>query len=137
MSDRRRNGLAAQGATRIIVIMKSARLLPALGLLLWAQGAEAQRLPTRAQVESAVNAWFACHAGTDCGEPFRRRLSRSRCLRQPRDRDHPRRILCLFSGVNIGGGAATTHFRNDCVYMMPNRNGRWQVSSIPDADVCE
>ena len=113
-------------------------LLPALALFGWTSAAEARRLPNRAQVEIAVNAWFACPAGTiECGPPFRRRLSRSHCMRLPADNGIPGRILCLFSGVTIGGGAPTSRFRNDCVYMMPARRRGWRVSSIPDADVCE
>lgn len=112
-------------------------LLPALALLGWTSAAEARRLPDRAQVEQAVNAWFACAAGAECGPPFRRQLSQSRCLRLPPDNGIPGRILCLFSGMNIGGGAPTSRFHNDCVYMMPDRRGGWRVSSIPDADVCE
>lgn len=113
-------------------------LLSAVALFGWTVGAEARRLPNRAQVEIAVNAWFACPAGTaECGPPFRRRLSRSHCLRLPPDNGIAGRILCLFSGINIGGGAPTSRFSNDCVYMMPARRRGWRVSSIPDADVCE
>ncbi|HYD13388.1 MAG TPA: hypothetical protein VEC11_11125 [Allosphingosinicella sp.] len=113
-------------------------LLPAAALFLWSGAAEARRLPDRAQVERAVNAWFACRAGPDCaGWPaYRRQLTRSRCYRLPGEEAYPGRILCIFSGVDHREGRPASPFRNDCAYLMPTRRG-WQVSSIPDADVCE
>lgn len=117
---------------------RALQLLPALALLGWAASADARAMPNRAQIERAVNAWFACHTGPDCtGYPaFRRRLTSARCIRLPWDQTHPGRILCLFSGVDSQQGRPDSRFRNDCVYMMPNRRG-WEVSSIPDADLCE
>lgn len=111
-------------------------LLPALVLLGDAAAAEARRLPHRAVVERAVNAWFACRPGQDCHDlpSFHRRLTSSRCQRLG-DPVYPGRILCVFSGFNLEGRRRPVRFRNDCVYLMPIRRG-WVVSSIPDADMC-
>lgn len=125
---------------RALIILLVNRAWPpllALALTGWAAPAAAQqRLPTRAQVEAAVNAWFACPAGTECSDALRRRLTASRCQRLPSDSSNAGRILCTFSGMNVGGNVASTRFRNDCVYMMPAPRGGWRVSAIPDADMC-
>jgi hypothetical protein len=116
--------------------MKRLWCLSASALLLaWSPAAEARSLPDRAQVERAVNLWFACRGGAECGSPVRRRLTRSRCRRLPVDQLNPGRILCVFSGVNLSGGGRPGQFRGDCVYLVPARRG-WRVSSFPDADMC-
>jgi hypothetical protein len=118
--------------------MKLALLSISASVLLgWASAADARPLPDRAQVERAVNAWYACHVYRECaGMPaYRRRLTRSRCYRLPVEEGYPGRILCVFSGVDTVGGRPPSRFRNDCVYLMPTRRS-WRVSSIPDADVC-
>lgn len=113
-------------------------LLPVLALLNWAVPAEARRLPDRGQVERAVNAWHGCRAGRDCaGVPApHRRLTRSRCFRLPRDDTYPGRILCTFSGIQDIAGRPAAPFRGECAYLMPTGRG-WEVSAIPDADMCE
>lgn len=113
-------------------------LVPALALFCWTVPADAQRLPDRAQVERAVNAWHGCPAAHDCaGVPASyRRLTWSRCLRLPHDGINPGRILCTFSGTLRVAGRPATPFRGECVYLMPARRG-WAVSAIPDADLCE
>jgi hypothetical protein len=118
---------------------RGVRLLAgALTLLGWSAAAEARPLPDRMQVERAVNAWYACHVDRECaGMPaYGRRLTRSRCYRLPVEEGYPGRILCVFSGVDTVAGRPPSRFRNDCAYLMPTRRS-WQVSSIPDADVCE
>jgi hypothetical protein len=117
--------------------MKAWRLLPSLALLGWPAGAEARRLPTRAQVERAVDAFFACRV--ECGglRPFHRRLTSARCSPDDGQRG---RVMCAYSGYNIGGdnirGARRPpqRFRHDCAYLMPARRG-WVM--IGAAEFCE
>lgn len=119
--------------------MTTALLLAVASTLIgWTSASEVRRLPDRTQVERAVNAWHSCRTGPDCTgtAAFRRQLTRSRCNRLLADEFHPGRILCIFSGVDRRAGRPGSPFRNDCAYLMPTRRG-WEVSSIPDADVCE
>ena len=101
------NRMAPPGRTT----MRIASLLVAGSVLLgWTSAGEARRLPDRAQVERAVNAWFVCAAGAECGQPFRRRLTQSRCLRLPPDNGIPGRILCMFSGSTLAGARRPAAF---------------------------
>ena len=114
-------------------------IIAALGALTClAAPAAAQRLPSRAQFLAALHAFEACSARDDpCPQPIRRRVTAVRCLNLPRD-PFPGRVLCIFSGTIQGGGIARpARVDNDCLYLMPAGHGRWRVSSIPDADMCE
>jgi hypothetical protein len=108
-------------------------LLPALALLGWSSGAEARRMPDRAQVARALDAWFACRPVETCRgiSPLHFRLTTSHCIRLPWDEAHPGRILCTFSGADTARGRRPNRFRNECIYLMPTRRS-WEVSSIPD-----
>lgn len=112
--------------------------IAALTMLAVPSAARARQLPGRAELERAVNAWFACRPGQECrGLPsFHRRLTSGQCQRLGWDPGYPGRILCMFSGFNLTGGRRPQRFHNDCVYLVPVRRG-WIVSSIPDAAMCE
>jgi hypothetical protein len=84
------------------MIMRAWILLPALALSVWAAHAGARPMPGRAEVEAAVNRWFACHTGTNCQSLLRRRLTAVRCQRLS-DPGYPDRILCVFSGTDFRG----------------------------------
>ena len=117
------------------VMRKAWSLVAVLALLAVPGAAESRRLPTRAQLERALNAFFACTAAMDCRDvlPFRRRLTSSRCYPDDGTRG---RVLCIFSGYNVGGNRIRpARFRHDCAYLMPSRRG-WVMIGSPDADLC-
>jgi hypothetical protein len=114
-------------------------LVPALAFLASLPAYAAERLPTRAEVEAALDAWHACTptADTPCGPPLHRQLSRSACSVLPAQPEYPGRVLCRFSGVNRIGSAPGERFAGDCVYLGPDGRGGWRVLAYPDADMCE
>ncbi len=112
--------------------------LSALALLAWPSGAAARQLPTRAQIEWALNAHEACRGAGNmaCDAPLHYRIGPTRCF-DLEDPYNPGRILCRYPATVSGRDAPPSHVPHDCAYFKRDRAGIWRVDAYPDADMCE
>ena len=95
-------------------------------------------MPTRAELQSAINAHWACSGSAieGCTNALIYRLSGLRCL-EVEDEFHPGRILCLYRGTVRRGPGRSIRLREECVYVRRDSGWRWIVDAYPDADMCE
>lgn len=113
-------------------------VLSALALLGWPAGAEARQLPTRVQIERALNMHEACRGAGNmaCDSPLHYRIGSSRCF-DLEDPNNPGRILCRYAATVSGREAPPSHLPHDCAYFRRDAAGIWRVDAYPDADMCE
>jgi hypothetical protein len=119
--------------------LTAVRAIPALlALAALVATPAAAALPTRAQVQAALNTHEACRGAGNlaCYPALHYRIGRSRCerLNDPYD---PGRILCFYWGVLSGRSAPPHRLNHDCAYFRRDSHARWRVDAYPDADMCE
>jgi hypothetical protein len=116
--------------------MRAVFALPVL-IALFATPAAAA-LPTRAEVQAALNTHEACRGRGNlaCYPALHYRIRRSRCERL-NDAYDPGRILCFYWGMLSGRSAPPQRLDHDCAYFRRGAHARWRVDAYPDADMCE
>jgi hypothetical protein len=114
-------------AAILIVILAGCAAAPASG-----------DLPSRAAVGEAIRQALACDASEDasCAEQPRRIIVRSLRCRPAANFEHPRRVLCRFSGMQVRR-LHRRAFGPECAWLNREPGGSWRIDIWPDADVCD
>jgi len=95
-------------------------------------------LPNRAAVGEALRQALACDASEDAscaGHPRRVIVHSLRC-RPDATPEHPRRVLCRFSGTQVRR-LHSRQFGPECAWLDRESGGNWRIDIWPDADVCD
>lgn len=116
--------------------MRAAILIVALATC--AAAPESADLPSRAAVGEAIREALACDSSEDasCAEQPRRIIVRSLRCRPSANFEHPRRVLCRFSGTQVRR-LRSWDFGPECAWLDREPGGIWRIDIWPDADVCD
>lgn len=95
-------------------------------------------LPSRAAVGELIREALACDASEDgrCTEQPGRIIVHALRCRPAATPEHPRRVLCRFSGTQVRGSHIRA-FGPECFWLNREPGGPWRIDMWPDADVCD